>query len=211
MIKKIINALKSNSCVSDYLINENKEKSHQAFFVLGKLETTRLVEVTEYEITVYVRHDGKIGYSSFIISHNLSKAELDEKISEAVKASMFVFNKDFSLVEGTKKKSVKDKEFGDSFDDMMNKIDSIMKKITKPNMKFNAVELFYNETTKHVVNSKGVNLSRTNYNLEIETKDDIKSAKKYLKEYIEKFHLSLKDQPYMGKANRAILASKKGN
>lgn len=51
----------------------------------------------------------------------------------------------------------------------------------------------------------------TDYNLEIEAKDDIKTAKKFLKEYIEKFHLSLKDQPYMGKATRAILASKKGN
>ena len=98
MIKKIIKALNNNSNVSDYLISENKEKSHQAFFVLGKLETTRLVEVTEYEVTVYVRHDEKIGYSSFIVSHNLSKKELEDKIAEAVKASMFVFNKDFNLV-----------------------------------------------------------------------------------------------------------------
>lgn len=169
MIKKIIKALNNNSNVSDYLISENKEKSHQAFFVLGKLETTRLVEVTEYEVTVYVRHDEKIGYSSFIVSHNLSKKELEDKIAEAVKASMFVFNKDFNLVQGLKKKSVKDEAFKDSFDDMLNKIDSIMKRITKPNIKLNAVELFYNEYTKHIVNSKGVNLSRTNYNLEIES------------------------------------------
>ena len=43
--------LENSSDRSDYLISENKETSHQAFFVLGKLETTRLVEVTEYEVT----------------------------------------------------------------------------------------------------------------------------------------------------------------
>ena len=46
------------------------------------------------------------------------------------------------------------------------------------------------------------------YNLEIETKDNIESAQKHLKEYIEKFHLSLINQKYQGKATRAILAAK---
>ena len=46
------------------------------------------------------------------------------------------------------------------------------------------------------------------YNLEIETKDNIQSAQKYLKEYIEKFHLSLLKQKYKGKATRAIYAAK---
>ena len=46
------------------------------------------------------------------------------------------------------------------------------------------------------------------YNLEIETKDNIESAQRHLKEYIEKFHLSLINQKYQGKATRAILAAK---
>lgn len=44
----------------------------------------------------------------------------------------------------------------------------------------------------------------TDYNLEIEVKEDINLAKKVLSEYIEKFHLSLANQKYIGKANRAI-------
>ena len=46
------------------------------------------------------------------------------------------------------------------------------------------------------------------YNLEIETKDNIESAQRHLKKYIEKFHLSLINQKYQGKATRAILAAK---
>ena len=49
------------------------------------------------------------------------------------------------------------------------------------------------------------------YNLEIESEKDIKTAKKYLEYYINKFNLSLKDEPYIGKAHRAIMAVKKGN
>lgn len=42
------------------------------------------------------------------------------------------------------------------------------------------------------------------YNLEVEAKDDIKTAERYLKEYIDKFNLSLLKQKYQGKATRAI-------
>ena len=46
------------------------------------------------------------------------------------------------------------------------------------------------------------------YNLEIETKDNIETAQKYLKEYIDKFHLTLLKQKYQGKATRAIKEAK---
>ena len=42
------------------------------------------------------------------------------------------------------------------------------------------------------------------YNLEIETKEDINLSKKLLEEYINKFNLSLANQKYAGKATRAI-------
>ena len=47
------------------------------------------------------------------------------------------------------------------------------------------------------------------YNLEIETKDDINLAKKLLGEYVKKFNLSLGNQKYYGKAHRAINAATK--
>ena len=45
------------------------------------------------------------------------------------------------------------------------------------------------------------------YNLEIETENDIKLARALLNEYTKKFNLSLGNQKYMGKAHRAINAA----
>ncbi len=47
------------------------------------------------------------------------------------------------------------------------------------------------------------------YNLEIETKDDINLANKLLSEYIQKFNLSLAKQKYQGKAHRALDSARK--
>ena len=44
--------------------------------------------------------------------------------------------------------------------------------------------------------------------ISLEAKDNIDTANKRLKEYIEKFHLSLINQKYQGKATRAIMAAK---
>ena len=45
------------------------------------------------------------------------------------------------------------------------------------------------------------------YNLEIESNNDINTAKKILNDYINKYNLSLKNTPYSGKASRAIKAA----
>ena len=45
------------------------------------------------------------------------------------------------------------------------------------------------------------------YNLEIETKDGIESARKYLNKYIEQFSLVNRGQKYVGKAHRAIMSA----
>ncbi len=46
------------------------------------------------------------------------------------------------------------------------------------------------------------------YNLEIEAQENIENANRLLKEYIEKFHLTLHKQKYRGKATRAIMNAK---
>lgn len=48
----------------------------------------------------------------------------------------------------------------------------------------------------------------TDYNLEIEVDKDINLAKEKLAYYIQKFHLSLHKQKYVGKAHRAIMSTK---
>ena len=45
------------------------------------------------------------------------------------------------------------------------------------------------------------------YNLEVEANDDILTANKILRDYINKYNLSLKNQKYLGKARRAVNAA----
>ena len=47
MIKQIVKVLKEIQEISGYKVIENTEQSNQAFYVLGKLETVRLVETKE--------------------------------------------------------------------------------------------------------------------------------------------------------------------
>ena len=49
------------------------------------------------------------------------------------------------------------------------------------------------------------------YNLEIESKIGIDHAKAMMKEYIEKFNLTVSKEKYVGKARRAIDAARKNN
>ena len=57
-------------------------------------------------------------------------------------------------------------------------------------------------------NTYGDNLD---YNLEIESKVGINHAKAMMKEYIEKFNLTVSKEKYVGKARRAIDAARKNN
>jgi len=49
----------------------------------------------------------------------------------------------------------------------------------------------------------------TDYNIEIEAKNNIEEAQKYLKEYIDKFNLDQPNEKYIGKARRAISEARK--
>ena len=60
-----------------------------------------------------------------------------------------------------------------------------------------------------LVIDKNVYNDITDYNLEIETKNDIKEANAKLEYYVKKFNLSLHKQKYVGKAHRAIMSTMK--
>ena len=80
---------------------------------------------------------------------------------------------------------------------------------------YNEITTLYNirleiEEKDHlVVIDKNTYGDIVDYNLEIETKDNIKTAKMWLEHYIEMFDLSYRHQKYVGKAHRAILAATK--
>ena len=122
MIKQIVKVLKEIQEISGYKVIENTEQSNQAFYVLGKLETVRLVETKEAIVTIYHNNGEYLGTSSFIVSHNLTKKALMEKISDAIFAAKFVKNKPFELVKGETSK-VTEETF---FDTVVPKIQILM-------------------------------------------------------------------------------------
>ena len=146
MIKQIVKVLKEIQEISGYKVIENTEQSNQAFYVLGKY----------------------LGTSSFIVSHNLTKKALMEKISDAIFAAKFVKNKPFELVKGEKKKTFKSKPINEKPVEIIEEIATIFNNEKTDNAKFNALEIFLNTKISHLVNSNGVDLTKTIHNIEIE-------------------------------------------
>ncbi len=164
MIKKIVKALKKNELVSDYKIIDNTTSSHQGFFVLGKLETTRLVVTHEYNVTVYHRFTEDdvtyIGESSFEISHLISTKELNQLINDALYSAKFVKNKDYQLVLGDKKKTFKGKKYDEEPMTIINNIAKIFNDQATDSVRFNALEVFVDENKISVINSQNVYLTK---------------------------------------------------
>ena len=69
----------------------------------------------------------------------------------------------------------------------------------------NNVRLEIEEEDHLVVIDKNTYSDVLDYNLEIEAKDSVESARKWLNHYIEQFSLSNREQIYVGKAHRAIM------
>lgn len=168
MIQKLVKILNEMEEVSDYRIIEKSEKSHQAFYVLGKLETKRIVDTTEYHVTIYKTYDIYSGSSSFVISHQLSKKEIIQKVEEALFAASLVKNKAYHLVSGEKKKRFSDKPFQETPEECITKIAHIFHHASTEHAKFNALEIFINQERTHLVTSQKVDLVKTNYHLEVE-------------------------------------------
>ena len=159
MIKQIVKVLKEIQEISGYKVIENTEQSNQAFYVLEKLETVRLVETKEAIVTIYHNNGEYLGTSSFIVSHNLTKKALMEKITDAIFAAKFVKNKPFELVKGEKKKTFKSKPINEKPVEIIEEIATIFNNEKTDNAKFNALEIFLNTKISHLVNSNGVDLS----------------------------------------------------
>lgn len=172
MINLIIETLKENPKVSDYLILEAKVVSKQAFYVLQKLESRRVQKTKEYSITVYHKYQSEgqeyLGSSTFQISQELKKSELQEKIEDAVFAASFSKNKVFNLVKGKGKKTWKDQDFQFEAFELIDKIANIFFSEASKNAKFNSLEIFATQTTNTLINSQGVDYQKTLNKLYVE-------------------------------------------
>ena len=170
-VNKIIKSLE-NKNVSKWLIKEVNTKSLEQFFVLQKLETTRCVDTKEIYVTIYKEFEENnrkyLGNYSFIINHNISNKELDILIDEALYASNFVKNEYYELVKSDKKKSYKDKNKPSNPFELLQDIAKIYIDSSNETCMFNSLELFYNESEIHLLNSEGVDYKKDVFKIMVE-------------------------------------------
>ena len=170
-VNKIIKALQ-NKNISKWLIREETTKSYEQFFVLQKLETTRFVNTKDIYVTIYKEfeeNDKKLlGNYSFIINHDISNKELDILIDEAIYASNFARNEYYELVKSDKKKTYKDKNKPENPFNLLQNIAKIYISSSNDYCMFNSLELFYNETQIHLMNSEGVNYTKNTFKIIVE-------------------------------------------
>ena len=171
-INAIIKELKKYDKITDYAIDETISKSCEQFYDLQKLETARETLTDEINVRIYTvlqENDKKyLGNASFIVSHKLSKKELDTMIEDAIYQASFVKNEYYEIPSGEKKLSFKQKkEDKEPFELLQNIADIFFSEKTDECM-FNALECFYYEKEIRLVNSRGVDYKKTIHNFRVE-------------------------------------------
>ena len=175
MIKKIIQCLKGNNQVTDWLIEETTCNTSEAFYVLQHLETTRVTTSTEYKVTIYHQFGENnhryLGSSSFIISHKMSSKTIEKLVDDAVYAAGFVKNEYYEIVKGIKKKSWKEKhqkqeEISPFI--TLNQMAVTFFENANEKVRFNSLELFFITKTIHIINSQNVDLKKTLHEIKVE-------------------------------------------
>ncbi|MCR5079108.1 MAG: hypothetical protein K6B65_04245 [Bacilli bacterium] len=146
--------------ISDYLLNEVEEESYQLYFVKESLETVRDGRSTSISVTVYVKHDEKLGSSSFLLYPSSTKEEIETLVDEARSNALGIFNAPYELVKGGKETygENKGKDLKKEAERIANAIFSVK---GSDGAKLNATEIFVYNTRTRVINSLG--LDKTSY------------------------------------------------
>ena len=169
-MKRIIDALRGNSQVSDYKINLSAKESYECFYVKGKLETVRCTDVCDKVVTVYVDHDGFKGDSQFFVYPSTTEEELQQLIEKAAQKAAMLNNKMYTLPENEAGEYVVESNFSDyALSELAGKIaDAVFEANTVDHADLNSVEVFVNRRTDTVVNSRGIHKTQVRYDAMVE-------------------------------------------
>lgn len=167
MITKILSALKQNQILT-YLISEYTTESIELFFIKKRLDMHREKYIHNYEVTVYheFEKDNKkmLGSSTISIQSGMTMEEINNKLKDAYFAASFVCNPYYELMEGEQKEPiiVKSSLAETSLSQNAKKMtQALFEEDNKKDAFLNSAELFVIRTTKHIINSRGVDVSYT--------------------------------------------------
>ena len=110
MINQIITCLNNIKEITDWKVIINHTKTTECFYILNNLETTRKTDTTEYEVTVYRKHENYMGQATIKIPHKMTDEALSEFLKDAVYSTNLVKNEPFEIVKGTEKRIFESKD-----------------------------------------------------------------------------------------------------
>lgn len=172
MIKQIIKCLQNIKEISDWKLTITEAKTTEMFYVLEQLETTRATDTTDYEVTVYkeIEKDNKkyLGSSTITIPHKMTDEKLMELLNDALYAASLVTNEYYEIVKGDRVLTFNEDSLLDKPLESLDKIATIFFDVSSEFQKFNSLELFYNIQIIRIINSQGVDYTKTLHSIEIE-------------------------------------------
>ena len=164
MLLSILN----QSNASDYIIRQTNTVSQEVFFIGQKLDMGRAKNVTHTNVTVYVDSEDKKfrGSASIEVHPTSTKEEIQKQIDKALLAASFVKNPWYPVVENNKFEGT---DIDVNLTEELVKITKAMQVVqTKEHEKLNSYEIFVNKTKTHIINSKGVDVTMSNFDCQIE-------------------------------------------
>ena len=162
--------LRENAQICDYKINIHEKKSYELFFVKGKLETVRRTSTCDTEVTVYAAHGGFLGDAKFLVYPSTTDEELAELIAEAAEKALLIDNLPYSLPENQEGSFCVDSNFTEFSPEELAAVaaNTVFDANTEENGSLNSVEVFVNQHTESVINSRGVRKTQTRYDAMVE-------------------------------------------
>ena len=166
-MNELITILK-DSKADDFLIRQTNTVSQEVFFIGQKLDMGRAKDVTHTMVTVYVDSEDKQfrGSASKEIHPGSAPEEIKKEIDSAIFAASFVKNPWFPVVEG---ENCEGAGLDVDLTAELVKITKAMQAVkTLDNENVNSYEIFANKKQTRIVNSKGVDVTMSNFECEVE-------------------------------------------
>ncbi|MDU5971057.1 MAG: peptidase, partial [Finegoldia magna] len=162
-MERLINILKQNEKITDWIVVNTVSKSNEVFLIKDKVDMNRSCVTNETSVRVFVdfeeNGDKFKGDSTVVLNLNDSEDEIKEKIDRTAFAAKFVKNKYYELPEKEEGyATLKDIKVCEDLTDNFKKVHDVIYKDYGYQSKVNSCEIFAYENHKHVVTSKGVDV-----------------------------------------------------
>ena len=169
MIRQILDALERVQ-IAQYYIDVTETQSVESFFVRRQLDLTRVVNTTEYTVTVYHAYekDGRalLGASDAQIYPGMEPEEMEAALQSAYHAAGFAGNPTYELYAGAKEEYIPSASglAKQSLEESMAQMtEALFSKDVQEDVFVNSAEIFSIRQVHHILNSCGVDVSYETY------------------------------------------------